>query len=75
MDTPGVVYGVTTLPLCEYNVKYIYPQQMPPRRVCCIVLLVRSCMTWRYTQSGIKPQNDPDTEWPAHTSAQPKRRP
>jgi hypothetical protein len=43
MQPSGVVYHVTSIPLCEYNITYVTPP--PPKRrwaCCCVALLFRS---------------------------------
>ncbi len=63
MDTPGLVYQVTTLPLSEYEIKYIYPQQRrAKRRCCCITRLIRAYMAWIY--NCIKPMTPARRECP-----------
>jgi len=52
MDTkpPGVVYKITSIPLSEYDIKYVYPQPSAKRtnHLCCIMLLVRKYMASYY---------------------------
>ncbi len=65
MDTPGLVYQVTTLPLNEYEIKYIYPQQQRAKQLsqtCCITRLVRAYLTWIY--NCIKPSFGAKRECP-----------
>jgi hypothetical protein len=64
MDTPGLVYQVTTLPLGEYEIKYIYPQQRRAKRhckTCCITRLIRTYLAWMY--NCIKPSCGVKREW------------
>jgi hypothetical protein len=48
MDTPGVIYRVTSIPLNEYDVQYVYPQPKRTRHMCCIVLLVQNYIASYY---------------------------
>ena len=67
MDTPGLVYQVTTLPLSEYEIKYIYPQQQRAKHLknntCCIARLIRAYLAWIY--NCIKPNFNAKRECPS----------
>jgi hypothetical protein len=72
MDTPGLVYQVTTLPLHEYEIKYIYPQQQRAKHLsnsCCIARLIRAYLAWIY--NCIKPSFGTKRECPPHHAIYP----
>lgn len=52
MDTPGIIYTVTSIPLSEYDIQYICPQPKRARRLCCIVRLVQDYIALCYKTNG-----------------------
>ena len=54
MEAPsGVVYGVTSIPLCEYEIRYLHTPPTPlKKRQCCFAWLFCNYMGAYYKTKG-----------------------